>query len=132
MQLGSLSSSPATGGSSGVRPWGDCILQSTAAHAAGLGAQRRRLVLETAFSGIGSIRRVLAELGYSVLEGSACDLKESAYKFCSANGTVAEHFFCDIRDLLSDGAGPCRVHGHCRAPGGRPDILHMGFPCQPY
>ena len=127
-----LSSSPAAGGSSGVPPWADRILQSTAAHAAGLGAQRRRLVLETAFSGIGSIRRVLDKLGYSVLEGSACELKESAYKFCSANGTVAEHFFRDIRDLLSDGAGPCRVHGHCRAPGGRPDILHMGFPCQPY
>ena len=104
-QLG-LSSSPATGGSSGGRPWADCILQSTAARAAGLGAQRRRLVLETVFSGIGSIRRVLAELGYSVLESSACDLKESAYKFCSANGTLAEHFFCDIRYLLSHGAGP--------------------------
>ena len=99
----------------------------------GLGQQCRNIRLQTGYSGIGSIGRVLTEMDIAFVEDAGVEINKSAYHFCRQNGTLPTHWFQDMEEVVRLGAGSCWQHQkHCTLPLARPDLLVSGFPCRPY
>ena len=99
-----------------------------------LGRHDNPVRLHTIFSGIGSPKQALRDLGYHVLETSMAEIKPSASEFLKANDLWTEGcFFADAHPLVTNGAGHCSVHKNtCQIPAGEVDLFVAGFPCTPY
>ena len=94
--------------------------------------QARPLLMVTAFTGLGSQRRVWQATGLSCRELASADPKPYAKVFLAAHGLFGEHHFDGIRMLTSGGSAACaRCHRVCEVPTERPDFFAGGFPCQP-
>ena len=95
--------------------------------------QRRALTMATAFTGLGSQRRMWDITGCRVREVAAAEPKPHAKQFLTENALMAEHHFDDIRALTEGGRAPCARHGGqlCTVPVERVDFFAGGFPCQP-
>jgi len=105
------------------------------AERAQLGSQRRRLVLHTLFSGMGSPEQALSDLGFSVDCVVACEKKAHGRAFCVQNSLApTKHYFIDAEPLVASGHAPCSAHlgETCGLPGEQPDLLVAGFPCTPF
>ena len=99
-----------------------------------LGREDTPVRLHTIFSGIGSPKQALRDLGYHVLETSMAEIKPWAQQFLKANNLWTEGcFFADAHPLVTNGAGHCLVHEDtCQIPAGEVDLFVAGFPCTPY
>ena len=95
--------------------------------------QQRALTMATAFTGLGSQRRMWDITGCIVREVAAAEPKVHAKQFLRDNALMAEHHFDDIRTLTAGGRAPCARHGGqlCTVPVERVDFFAGGFPCQP-
>ena len=99
-----------------------------------LGTNGFPIVLHTIFSGLGSPRQVLRDLGYHVVETSMAEIKPYVREWLKANNLWTDGcFFTDVHPLTTHGAGHCVVHGDtCEIPAGDVDLFVAGFPCTPY
>ena len=118
-----------------AKPWPEAVLCFEGAISRpALGSMDKPLHLHTIFSGIGSPKQVLRDLGYHVLETSMAEMKPHAQQFLKANDLWTEGcFFADVHPLVTHGAGKCLVHNDtCQIPAGEVDLFVAGFPCTPY
>lgn len=114
-----------------AEPWPEALRAAVAARGERR-EQARPLVMETAFTGLGSQARMWRATGLRFRELATADPKPAAKTFLAANGLMGEHHFDDVRALYAGGPAACARCGRgCRAPEERPDFFAGGFPCQP-
>ncbi len=94
----------------------------------------RPMVVETAFTGLGSSAALLQLLGFPFLHVASADPKASATEFLEKNGLWGEHHFEDVADLQTGEARKCTRHSRSCLPAGgaSPDMVVLGFPCKPW
>ena len=89
-----------------TKPWAETLLlfdsEAPAVSRPALGSKDRPVRLHTIFSGIGSPKRALRDLGYHVLETSMAEMKSYAQQFLKANDLWTEEcFFADVHPLVT-------------------------------
>ncbi len=99
--------------------------------------QHRDLIVHSAFTGMGSHARVLAELGLRFHDVIGADPKQIAQAWRETNNVTAMHCYEDVRHIHTSDIGhaPCGVAGsthHDHLLHERPDLCFGGFSCLPF